>query len=229
MANTRDECAGCGKKCEGMKKCGRCMEVEYCSKECQVKDWRMHKLACCPDSMGEDIDRDLAEFTAKCRTQYSEIPSSKELGEKELKRLVSSNPWPSKKKTDHFLKSYEMGELGEGFFAPGDGPRYYNYTLGKELYNAGGISDIVKRWVAMRRVGWKIKAHGESVAGKENRLGIVRCMWVHSITLAAITRHGVAPIPPSNIFFTVLAVRLDWAWDGIYPTATGIQGPNKIM
>ena len=142
---------------------------------------------------------------------------------------MSSNQWPSKKKTDHFLKSYEMGELGEGFFAPGDGPRYYNYTLGKELYNAGGISDIVKRWVAMRRVGWKIKAHGESVAGKENRLGIVRCMWVHSITLAAITRHGVAPIPPSNIFFTVLAVRLDWAWDGIYPTATGIQGPNKIM
>ena len=48
---TEDECAGCGKK--GKKKCGRCMEVKYCTRECQVADWRMHKLVCCPDSLGE--------------------------------------------------------------------------------------------------------------------------------------------------------------------------------
>jgi hypothetical protein len=28
------------------KKCGRCMEVAYCSRECQVKDWKEHKKVC---------------------------------------------------------------------------------------------------------------------------------------------------------------------------------------
>ena len=49
MANTADECAGCGKKCE--KQCSRCKEIMYCSRDCQVADWRIHKLACCPYSM----------------------------------------------------------------------------------------------------------------------------------------------------------------------------------
>jgi hypothetical protein len=32
----------------GTKKCAQCLEVGYCSRECQVKDWRMHKKACKP-------------------------------------------------------------------------------------------------------------------------------------------------------------------------------------
>ena len=35
MANP-EACAGCGKKMEGMNQCGRCREVKYCTRDCQV-------------------------------------------------------------------------------------------------------------------------------------------------------------------------------------------------
>lgn len=38
-------CKLCGKT-EGLKQCTQCKEVKYCSKECQVKDWKEHKFEC---------------------------------------------------------------------------------------------------------------------------------------------------------------------------------------
>ena len=29
-------------------RCGRCRNMWYCSKECQVKDWKFHKKNCVP-------------------------------------------------------------------------------------------------------------------------------------------------------------------------------------
>ncbi|KAK6503241.1 hypothetical protein TWF481_008270 [Arthrobotrys musiformis] len=40
------ECATCGKEAGGdvkLSKCSACMKVEYCSKECQKRDWKAHK------------------------------------------------------------------------------------------------------------------------------------------------------------------------------------------
>ena len=39
------KCKVCG-KVDSRKKCGKCMNVVYCSRECQVKDWREHKTSC---------------------------------------------------------------------------------------------------------------------------------------------------------------------------------------
>ena len=44
MENTMEECTGCGKKFEEMKKCSRCKEVKYCDRECQVRDCRNKSL-----------------------------------------------------------------------------------------------------------------------------------------------------------------------------------------
>jgi hypothetical protein len=45
-------CNGCGKTRQQLKtvlkKCGRCSEVHYCSKECQRRDWPLHKQLCNP-------------------------------------------------------------------------------------------------------------------------------------------------------------------------------------
>lgn len=43
--NYKYECNQCGKFC-GPNKCGKCGKVIYCSKECQVGDWKKHKLVC---------------------------------------------------------------------------------------------------------------------------------------------------------------------------------------
>lgn len=44
-------CRNCGKKDGGeggvkLKKCMRCLEVAYCSPECQKKDWKKHRMEC---------------------------------------------------------------------------------------------------------------------------------------------------------------------------------------
>ena len=40
-------CAGCGKEGDGRMECGACKGPRYCSKECQVADWKAgHKSAC---------------------------------------------------------------------------------------------------------------------------------------------------------------------------------------
>ena len=42
-----NECGGCGKRGEGFKKCTKCKVTYYCSRECQVKDWKSgHKQLC---------------------------------------------------------------------------------------------------------------------------------------------------------------------------------------
>ena len=189
---TTEKCAGCDKKMEGMKQCGRCMEVKYCTKDCQVADWRMHKLACCPEPMGENINEELAAISHYC-IPWLLLDAREEQGDLELKRFVSSKPWPSKEEHLACLTSYNffklMSEMARGrnsFFDMEDGTKFYNHTLGKELYNAWGVSDPKKHLVALRRVGWKIKAHGERVAGEGNHDGIRRCMLVHFCLLGVI-------------------------------------------
>lgn len=39
------KCKFCA-KIDARKKCGKCMNVVYCSRECQIKDWRDHKASC---------------------------------------------------------------------------------------------------------------------------------------------------------------------------------------
>ncbi|KAI6131225.1 hypothetical protein EV401DRAFT_451070 [Pisolithus croceorrhizus] len=41
-------CAACGKGDVPLSKCGRCKTNKYCSRDCQVKDWRTHKKNCVP-------------------------------------------------------------------------------------------------------------------------------------------------------------------------------------
>jgi MYND finger len=45
------ECKVCG-KVGARKKCGGCMNAVYCSRECQVTDWREHKTSCASASKG---------------------------------------------------------------------------------------------------------------------------------------------------------------------------------
>ena len=130
--------------------------------------------------------------------------------EREQKRFVSSNPWPSKQVVKYHLGKtplhVRVSSFGEWWLI------YYNHSLAEELYNAGGVADPAKRRVALRRVGWKIKAHGESVAGEGNRKGIRECMWVHFYTLDYITEGNGMPYSALNM----TARPLGSAWEEIF-------------
>ena len=39
-------CKACGKEGKPLSVCSRCKKVKYCSKECQVQDWKKHKKDC---------------------------------------------------------------------------------------------------------------------------------------------------------------------------------------
>ncbi|KAI6145463.1 hypothetical protein BKA82DRAFT_129435 [Pisolithus tinctorius] len=41
-----ERCAACGKGGVPLSVCSRCKRVKYCSKDCQVKDWKTHKKNC---------------------------------------------------------------------------------------------------------------------------------------------------------------------------------------
>ncbi|KAL4452141.1 hypothetical protein ABPG75_007803 [Micractinium tetrahymenae] len=41
-------CAACKQHAENLMRCGRCRAAQYCSVECQRKDWAAHKKACKP-------------------------------------------------------------------------------------------------------------------------------------------------------------------------------------
>eukprot|EP00457_Paulinella_chromatophora_P017254 gb/GEZN01018254.1/.p1 GENE.gb/GEZN01018254.1/~~gb/GEZN01018254.1/.p1 ORF type:complete len:202 (-),score=32.01 gb/GEZN01018254.1/:58-663(-) len=39
-------CTECTKEIESAKRCGRCKQTVYCSRECQTKHWKVHKKDC---------------------------------------------------------------------------------------------------------------------------------------------------------------------------------------
>ena len=39
-------CKNCGKEASKMQKCSRCRLVRYCSRDCQLADWKEHKKSC---------------------------------------------------------------------------------------------------------------------------------------------------------------------------------------
>ena len=57
----RKRCAMCDRLC-AVKKCGRCRQVGYCSKECQREHWAQHKLAC-TEARPRDTHSELQDVT----------------------------------------------------------------------------------------------------------------------------------------------------------------------
>lgn len=42
----QERCGACGKRVGSLSLCGKCKKKKYCSRECQVKDWKVHKKNC---------------------------------------------------------------------------------------------------------------------------------------------------------------------------------------
>ena len=64
---TDKQCACCEKFEDKMKRCARCRNVRYCSKDCQVKHWTMHKSLCVAKDARDVRERKREEESASER------------------------------------------------------------------------------------------------------------------------------------------------------------------
>jgi len=68
--NGKSDCTVCGSKV-GIKRCGNCHKVLYCSKVCQKKDWKTgHKANCIRDEiMSQSVRSSVAQPSLNQRVQ----------------------------------------------------------------------------------------------------------------------------------------------------------------
>ena len=65
-----NSCATCGSTTT--KKCGKCCKVRYCCRDCQVNDWKNHKLNCNPFEIKESSGKGLGLF-ATCDLNIGDL------------------------------------------------------------------------------------------------------------------------------------------------------------
>ena len=74
-------CQNCGKSDfsalfqQSLKKCSRCFQAFYCSKECQKADWKIHKKTCVPKTKQDFITSECIQqtFMQFCQREYVHI------------------------------------------------------------------------------------------------------------------------------------------------------------
>jgi hypothetical protein len=60
-SHTTLSCAGCGALAPDLKQCGKCKLAFFCTRECQMKHWSLHKRCCSKLAMGRDMYGDPAD------------------------------------------------------------------------------------------------------------------------------------------------------------------------
>ena len=63
-------CAVCGTRTT--KRCGKCGSVWYCSRDCQRRDWKTHKINCNPYEIRESNGNGLGVF-ATCNLEIGDL------------------------------------------------------------------------------------------------------------------------------------------------------------
>ena len=66
------KCSYCGKTSESLKKCTRCLTVQYCNRDCQQKHWKLHK-ASCKEGADKQMTRPPTSTSPKLSLQFPKI------------------------------------------------------------------------------------------------------------------------------------------------------------
>lgn len=94
-------CLTCKKTVEKILKCSRCALANYCSKDCQVENWPLHKLVCTtPEQRAEktaSVVRENQEIINSPKFVEALAPTGLKISEKnraenEIRRLIDTSP-----------------------------------------------------------------------------------------------------------------------------------------
>jgi MYND finger len=67
MSTPKPQCTYCLKLTDSIKRCGKCGHASYCSRECQVADWKKHKGVC------KDAAKQSAQVKQVFGTDFSQV------------------------------------------------------------------------------------------------------------------------------------------------------------
>lgn len=73
---------------EGLKRCSQCKETFYCSKKCQKKDWKVHKLKCGQSELTPQSNSQTKEDIKATESERKEQKEEQEAGTEEDKRFI---------------------------------------------------------------------------------------------------------------------------------------------
>jgi hypothetical protein len=106
------QCAACEKESPRLQQCGRCYKCDYCSRECQRRDWARHKKECVPPETKVAIVTGARGVGLRMRIQG--IPHHEE---KSLARFIdfALQFWSPKCMTSHTVFNfYDIDRQGTG-------------------------------------------------------------------------------------------------------------------
>ncbi|KAL9186949.1 hypothetical protein ACHAXT_010669 [Thalassiosira profunda] len=72
------KCAACGTCGDGLKICNACKTAKYCSRDCQLSHWSIHKAECRMRVAEKAFDKKLSETPAPSDEELFQQPPAKE-------------------------------------------------------------------------------------------------------------------------------------------------------
>ena len=67
------QCEECGKRGVNLRRCGRCKSVWYCGKECQRRNWELHRSSCQPHEIADEVEKQDPKFAEWIRTKNRNV------------------------------------------------------------------------------------------------------------------------------------------------------------
>ena len=89
---TCEKCGTMASECEKLMKCSQCLSAWYCSKKCQIADWKLHKKVC--KTLQQNRKTAVANDLDKAVEGAPKIPWTRHCSIQKSYRICEGSPLP---------------------------------------------------------------------------------------------------------------------------------------